>query len=113
MSSATISRFPQFADGDVLVILDGKRIFKLHATILRNNSTGFKRLLQEEQGAKLTRRAKEEGNTVRWRLDLEWMGMGHGVFVNRVSRPAVFCQYVQVEAPSLRAHWSGQVRPIP
>jgi hypothetical protein len=65
-----MSAFPVFPDGDVLIVLSGIRLFRLHSGILRHASKVFETLLSEDHGAKLTPKAKREGATVRWRLDL-------------------------------------------
>ena len=84
MASPDGSKFPKFADADVLIVLNSERTFQLHANVLRSCSAKFAELLPEDGSAKLTRKAISTGATLRWRLDLEWMGMGKGAFVPRV-----------------------------
>lgn len=62
--------FLKFKDGDVIVSITGTKSYQLHAATLRRNSTTFSGLLAEEHGAELQPRAKKEGVTIRYRLEL-------------------------------------------
>lgn len=79
------SKFPKFADGDVIIILSGSRVYHLHAGVLRRNSTTFAKILDEDHAAVLSHKAKKEGITTRFRLDLTGLvGTLPGRFVRRV-----------------------------
>jgi len=80
------STFPKFVDGDVLIILSSSRTYYLHSGVLRRNSTTFAKLLDESHAAVLSSKAKKEGVTTRFRLDLTGVsGNVPGRFVKRVS----------------------------
>ncbi|KAI9695887.1 MAG: hypothetical protein M1836_006004 [Candelina mexicana] len=64
------SKFPHFDDADVVIHLGGGRLYHLHASVLRRNSTFFAEHLTEENGAVLSSKAKKEGVTVRYRVEL-------------------------------------------
>lgn len=80
------SQFPKFADGDVLIYLSAGRVYALHAGVLRRNSTTLAELLDDANGATLTTRAKKDGITTRFRLDLVRADVGPGTLVAKVSR---------------------------
>ena len=86
MSSNDSNKFPTFADGDVLVVLDSEHRYTLHANVLRSCSERFSQLLPEETGAKLTAQAKNNAARLRWRLDLKWVSTDRRDFVPRVGR---------------------------
>lgn len=79
------SQFPKFADADVLIYLSAGRIYALHAGVLRRNSTRLAEVLDDANGATLSTKAKKEGTTVRFRLDLVRADVGPGNLVARVS----------------------------
>jgi len=79
----TGSIFPKFSDGDLIVYTSG-RAYQLHANVFRRASPKFSRLLAEENGAILAPRAKKEGVTVRYRLDLVGVESGNAKLVPRV-----------------------------
>jgi hypothetical protein len=62
--------FPEFADGDVLVVVTGARRYKLHSTVLRRSSPTFAALLDEVAAADLSSKVKKRGMTVKYRLHL-------------------------------------------
>ncbi|KAL9112816.1 MAG: hypothetical protein Q9227_002893 [Pyrenula ochraceoflavens] len=68
----------KFADGDVLVAITATKTFQLHASTLRRTSSVFAKLLAEEDGAILTSKAKKEGATTRYCLELRG-NTGNGV----------------------------------
>ena len=87
--AAEETMFPKFADGDVLIILSSSRTYYLHAGVMRRNSTTFAKLLAESHGAVLSSKARKEGVTTRFRLDLTGAtGNLPGRFVRRV-RPSI------------------------
>ncbi|KAI9713689.1 MAG: hypothetical protein M1828_001378 [Chrysothrix sp. TS-e1954] len=65
------NRFPHFSDGDVLVVLSPSNTYHLHARTLRLHSTTFEHMLSDENAARLNNRARRDGVTVRWRVDLK------------------------------------------
>lgn len=79
------SQFPKFADADVLIYLSAGRIYALHAGVLRRNSTRLAEVLDDANGATLSTKAKKDGTTVRFRLDLVRADVGPGNLVARVS----------------------------
>ena len=79
------SQFPKFADGDVFIHLSAGRVYALHAGVLRRNSTRLAELLDDANGANLSTRAKKEGITIRFRLDLVRAETGPGTLVAKVS----------------------------
>lgn len=62
--------FPDFAGGDVRIVLTTGRQYQLHASILRNGSTLMGRLLVASRAAVLSSRAVKAGATTRWKLVL-------------------------------------------
>jgi len=62
--------FPEFADGDVLVVITAARRYKLHSTVLRRSSPTFATLLDEVAAADLSSKVKKRGMTVKYRLHL-------------------------------------------
>lgn len=78
--------FLKFKDGDVIVSITGTKSYQLHAATLRRNSALFNSLLAEEYGADLQPRAKKDGITVRYRLELGRADLdGIGTFERTVS----------------------------
>jgi len=65
--------FPQYADGDVEIILSASRCYKLHKSILCRASRTFATLLREE-GVTLSKKARDAGITTRYRLVLNISG---------------------------------------
>ena len=77
--------FLQFQDGDVLVVITATKTFQLHASTLRRTSRVFEELLTEEHGAILSSKARKEGITIRYCLELMGnSGSGVGYFQRRV-----------------------------
>ncbi len=89
------SEFPTFSDADVVINLGGGRIYHLHASVLRRNSTVFAEKLTEEKGAALSSRAKKEGITLRYSAELTGVtAQGDlGVMVLRVSYASMKTPY--------------------
>ena len=88
------SKFPRFGDGDVIIGLPSGRLYLLHVAVLRRSSEYFSKLLAEDLGAKLTPRAKREGVTVRYRIDLFVRGSAtshdNTRFILKVKSPKTF-----------------------
>jgi len=78
------AKFPMFSDGDLIVYTTGGRGYQLHAGVFRRASSMFAQLLAEEKGALLATKAKKEGVTVRYRLDLIGVESGHARLIPRV-----------------------------
>ncbi|KAF2843216.1 hypothetical protein M501DRAFT_1028033 [Patellaria atrata CBS 101060] len=64
------SRFPNYRDGDVRIILSNTRKFQLHSDTLRNSCNLFRKLLTEDRAAPLSTKAKKDGVVVRYRLHM-------------------------------------------
>jgi hypothetical protein len=65
------TNFPEFADGDVRIVITGSRQYKLHSTILKSVSPLMQELLTDDIAAPLCSTAiKKEKATLRFRLDL-------------------------------------------
>lgn len=70
MAVAENSTFPEFGDGDVLIVISGSRQYRLHSQLLRNHSIKMRELLTDEYGPPLTNKSIKKGITVRYRLEL-------------------------------------------
>lgn len=68
--STATSEFPHYHDGDVSIILAPLKCFQLHANVLRQYSPYFAEILREEDGAKLSPKARKEGVTTKFCLQL-------------------------------------------
>lgn len=87
MSDALENEFPRFNDGDVLVVLSQSRQYQLHSRTLRLHSAFFRRLLTEERATKLSSKARKEGVTATYRVELRLdngIDETHGKLVLRV-----------------------------
>ncbi|KAM0715216.1 hypothetical protein Q7P37_009681 [Cladosporium fusiforme] len=62
--------FPQFNDGDVLIIITPSRRYKLHSAVLRRSSPTLATILDEEAAVELSKNARRKGVTTRFRLHL-------------------------------------------
>lgn len=62
--------FPEFTDGDVLIIITSARRYKLHSSVLRRSSPTLVSLLDEAPAADLSSKARKKGVTIRYRLHL-------------------------------------------
>jgi len=63
-------RFPVFRDGDVLIVSpDGKK-WKLHSGILSKASPVLRAVFANQDGSHITKKMKEEGKRVKWKLDM-------------------------------------------
>jgi hypothetical protein len=67
----SVDDFPQFADGDVLIVITAARQYKLHSAILRRSSPILAALLDESPAIDLSRKAKNKGVTTGYRLHLD------------------------------------------
>jgi len=62
--------FPEYADGDILVVITAARRYKLHSAILRRSSPTISALLDGVAGADLTSKVRRRGMAVKYRLHL-------------------------------------------
>lgn len=62
--------FPEFDDGDVLVIITAARRYKLHSAILRRASPTISALFDENPASELSSKMKRRGITTKYRLHL-------------------------------------------
>jgi hypothetical protein len=69
-TSPKSSTFPHFADGDTLIVLSANHTYRLHSSVLRTGSTYFAKELAEENGAQLTKKARDHGVTLRYHMQL-------------------------------------------
>ena len=65
------NKFPSFDDGDVLIVLSKKNMYKLHSNVIRRSAPVMGALLTENNAAKLNPKARKTNNALRWRVDLE------------------------------------------
>jgi hypothetical protein len=86
MEHTRSSEFPQYEDGDVAIIVTPLKTYQLHSGILRRYSHYFAEILAEEQAVNLTNKAKKDGVTTRYRLQLVKTQFGSiGTFQRLVS----------------------------
>lgn len=62
--------FPEFADGDVLVVITAARRYKLHSSVLRRASPTISALLDQNAASELSSKLKRRGMTTKYRLQL-------------------------------------------
>jgi hypothetical protein len=65
---AQFSEYPNFRDGDVLIISPTDKAWRLHSTILINASPVIKSILAKYPAAHTTKSQREEGLTIKWKL---------------------------------------------
>jgi hypothetical protein len=65
---AQFSEYPDFRDGDVLIMSPTDKTWKLHSTILTNASPVIKSILAKYPAAHITKSQREEGWTIKWKL---------------------------------------------
>jgi hypothetical protein len=70
MEHPSTSEFPHYTDGDVAIIVAPHKPYQLHSNILRRYSHYFAKVLDEEEAAKLSPKARKDGITTRYRLQL-------------------------------------------
>jgi len=64
------NNFPEFADGDVLVVITAARRYKLHSAVLRRSSPTLSALLDGVAAADLSSKVRRRGVTTKYRLHL-------------------------------------------
>jgi hypothetical protein len=80
------SEFPHYEDGDVAIIVTPLKTYQLHSSVLRRYSHYFAEILAEEQAVNLTNKARRDGVTTRYRLQLVKTQFGSiGTFQRLVS----------------------------
>ena len=62
--------FPEFEDGDVLVIITAARRYKLHSAVLRRASPTISALFDQNPASELSSKMKRRGMTTKYRLHL-------------------------------------------
>jgi hypothetical protein len=62
--------YPQFSDGDVLIISGTGRSWKLHSSALRNASKKFRAMFDEHEPRRITKKVKDDGKTIKWKLEM-------------------------------------------
>jgi hypothetical protein len=70
MEHSVVSEFPNYDDGDVAIIVAPHKQYQLHSNTLRHYSHYFADVLAEEKGANLSSKARRDGVTTRYRLQL-------------------------------------------
>ena len=70
MDGPLVSDFPQYCDGDVVVLIGLRQKYQLHASVLRRNSPYFTHLLSPNHAVTLNQRARKEGRIVHYQLEL-------------------------------------------
>jgi hypothetical protein len=87
MESSRVSDFPNYGDGDVAIVVGPLKQYQLHSGVLRRNSLYFSDVLSEEAAANLSTKAKKDGVTIRYRLQLVKTQFGAiGTFHRLVSK---------------------------
>jgi hypothetical protein len=62
--------FPQYADGDVLIISGAGQTWRLHSSYLIKYSKVFASLLDPNKASHVTRKQRDAGMTIRWKLEV-------------------------------------------
>jgi hypothetical protein len=62
--------YPTFHDGDVLIISPTGKTWKLHSLMLSKASPTIKRILAGQEPTHITKRQREEGKTIKWKLEM-------------------------------------------
>lgn len=70
MEFPRVSEFPNYDDGDVAIVVAPLKTYQLHSSVLRRYSHYFADVLGEEDAANLSTKAKKDGITTRYRLQL-------------------------------------------
>ena len=63
-------KFPQYADGDVLIISGAGQTWRLHSSYLIKYSKILAGLLDPNKAARVTRKQREAGRTIKWKLEM-------------------------------------------
>lgn len=88
IQQASVSKpksYPEFDDGDVIIISPTGRKWKLHSMILSNASPRLKELFTSTEPAKLSKKDQNDGKTVRWTLVMCAEPMTHEIDPNSVT----------------------------
>ncbi|TVY14455.1 hypothetical protein LARI1_G007371 [Lachnellula arida] len=64
------NEFPQYADGDVLISSGAGQTWRLHSSCLKKHSKIFASLLDPNRAARVTKKQREAGMTIRWKLEM-------------------------------------------
>jgi hypothetical protein len=63
-------QYPEFQDGDVLIMAPTGKTWKLHSFYLRNSSKVFRSIFDQNSPKHLTRKEKDDGRTIQWRFQM-------------------------------------------
>ncbi|MCJ1395462.1 hypothetical protein MMC18_008348 [Xylographa bjoerkii] len=88
---SNFSHSSNYADSDLQVTLPGGRIYHVHAGVFRRASKFFAQFLTEDLGAVLSTKARKDGITLRYRIDLVGMETGNARFVPRTVNSMGHC----------------------
>lgn len=61
MAATEAQDFPNYADGDVCIVVSPQRLFKLHSMMLKRYSPFFQKEIDAHPPARLTLKARQEG----------------------------------------------------
>lgn len=64
------NEFPQYADGDVLISSGAGQNWRLHSSCLKKYSKVFASLLDPNRAARVTKKQRDAGMTIRWKLEM-------------------------------------------
>lgn len=81
-SSNDPSVFPKFDDGDVMITSPTGRTWKLHSMVLATASPRFKEIFNTSAPIHISKKQREEGATVRWRLVMKFEEEAHDLDPN-------------------------------
>ena len=62
--------FPNFSDGDVLIVSGTGISWKLHSATLRNVSKKFRTMFNQHDARHITKKKREEGKTIKWKIEM-------------------------------------------
>lgn len=65
-----LDAYPNFRDGDVLIISLTGKTWRLHSLILSNVSPVIKGILASQEPAHITKKQRAEGQTIKWKLEM-------------------------------------------
>lgn len=64
------SIYPNFRDGDVIIVSPTGKVWKLHSIILSKASPKLNEIFKNTPAIHVTKRMMEEGNAVKWKIEL-------------------------------------------
>lgn len=84
------SEFPHYEDGDVAILVTPLKTYQLHSNVLRRYSPYFANVFDQQQAANLSAKARRDGVTTRYRLQLVKTQSGAIGSFQRLVRMVVF-----------------------